>query len=213
MNPEELAAKIFQLEERNIALEATASRVSELEARFAPPVDSDEEFKPKTWKGLNDSMNAAAESAALRAVQEADKKKEEIRANEEKIAKTQNEAIDATLKKLQEEGIILESKDKTDAGGKQRTEVLGLTLRMGGSDVEAAARSLKTAWDMGLHYNYEKNTYEREGSAPSQTRNAPVASSAARTPAPAVKAPINTLGLGGDLDQARKRWETVNGAI
>ena len=214
MTPEELAAKIAQLEEKNAVLEQTATRLSDLEARFTPfTVDPDEEYKPKTWKGNEEKQIKIAEETTLRILQEAEKKKEEIRKTQEESDLKENKKLDDSLKKLQEEGLIEDTLDKSDAGGRQRTQILGLTLRTGGTDVEAAARALKTLWDQGIEYDYESNSYIRAGSAPSQARMAPVASSAARTPTAAVKGPVNALGARGDLDEMQRRWEAANGPV
>lgn len=211
MTPEEMEAKIAEQDEQIRTLSETANKVAELEAKINPPApDPDEAYKPQSWKGLHDSVDAKAEAAAMRVLEQADKKKEDIRKQEEETLKKQSEDIDKAFDKLQAEGIISESSDKDDEGGKQRRQALGLAVRLGGTDVEAAARILKSAWEQGMEFDYETSRYIRAGSSPSQSRMAPVGSSANRTPANPKGGPINLAGVGGDLDRAQELWEASN---
>lgn len=212
MTQEEMEAKILEQNARIEELNTTAAKVAELEAKLNPPAaDPDEVYKPKTWKENDEKMDAKAEAAALRVLENAEKKKQEILEEEKKVTKKQEEQIESAFTKLQEEGLIAETKDGTDEGAKQRKQSLGLALRLGGIDVEASARALKTAWDAGLEYDYEKNSFSRRNS-PTAFREAVVGSSANRTPAPAAKGTVNLRGVNGDLDEARRRWEEQNPA-
>lgn len=212
MTQEELEAKIQELESKNVALEATAAKIAELDAKVNPPAeDPDEAYKPKTWKDNQDTTKRIAEEMALKVLKEAEDKKDRIKEDEKKAVEKQDKTIREAFDKLQEEGIIGESKDKTDAGGRQRTQAVGLALRLGGTDVEAAARQLKTLWDQGIEYDYESNTYNRAGTQPNLARMAPVGSSASRTSSPSA-GKVDLRGVAGDLDLAQERWEAAHKA-
>ena len=210
MTPEEMTALLEAQNEKIASLEATAVRVAELEAKVNPPVeDPDDAYKPKTWKDNRETIVREAEAAAMRILQDADKKKDDIRKKEQADDHMQAEKIDEAFAKLQEEGILEESKNKDDEGGKQRQQALGLALRMGGVDVEAAARSLKTVWENGFEYNYDKNAFIPTKGGYNTVRNAPVASAATRT-ASAPSGRLDLRGIKGDLDEAERRYMLAN---
>lgn len=213
MTPEEMEAHIASQDEKIRVLSETAAKVTELEAKLTPPVaDPDAQYKPGSWKELHDNVDSKAEAAAMRVLEQADKKKDEIRKQEEATLKKQSEDIDKAFEKLQTEGVINETAEKDDVGASQRRQALGLAVRLGGTDVEAAARILKSAWDNGMEFDYETSKYVRAGYSAPQTRMAPVGSSAQRTPSSPKGGPINLAGVHGDLDRAQEFWEASNRA-
>lgn len=213
MTPEEIAAKLAELEAKNIALEAdSAAKIAELEAKVAPPVpDPDEKYKPASWKALDETVDQRAEAAALKVLQDAEKKKEDQKKKEDEDLADQTKKVEESFKKLEEEGLLLPTTTKDDAGGRQRAQILGSLVRSGGQYVETEARKLKTAWDNGMEYDFESNSFKRAGSAPSANRDMNIGSSANYVPATPQKGPIDTRAIGGDLDRAQELWESANG--
>lgn len=214
MTPEEIIAKAAEdLEKANARIAEQDVKIAALDATVNPPqVDPDLAYKPASWKALEDTVDSKAEAAALKVLQDAEKKKEDERVKQEKDVEEQNKKIEEAFKKLEEDKIIEPTKSKDDAGGRQRAQILGSLVRSGGQHVEIEAKKLKTAWDAGMEYDYESNSFQRAGSAPSANRDQFVGSSANRTPQAPQKGTINTAGVNGDLEEARRRWEEANGA-
>lgn len=213
MTPEELAAKLADLEAKNASYEA---QITELSSKIPTPVavlDPDEIYKPKTWKELDDRETAKAEQITLRILKESKQKEDDERKAQERDLEAQNKKIETAFAKLEAEGLIEKSESKDDVGGKQRAQILGSLVRSGGQHVEIEAAKLKTAWDAGLEYDYERNSFVAVGGGVNQNRSAVVGSSASRVSAPAAKGgPINVSGLGGNLDAAQERYLQANRA-
>lgn len=210
MTPEEIEAKMSELEAKTAKLEELEQKNAELEKRLPqPPQDPDLQYKPKSWQELHETVDSKAEAAALKVLKEAEEKKEQMRKDEEKLKEEQAKMIDDTLAKLQEEGIITETKTENDEGFKQRRQILGMALRSGSTNVDAVARQLKTAWDGGLEYDVESNSYVAKGGQPNTARMAPVGSPSARTQSAPTKN-LDLRGVNGDLEEAARRWSEVN---
>ncbi len=215
MTPEELAAKIAELEAKNAASEA---RYAELEAKIpAPPVvaDPDEAYKPKTWKELHDNVDAKAEAAAVKALQEAEKKKDEERSRQDKALADQNAKIEDTFKKLEADGVLKPSTSPEDEGGRQRGQILGALVSLGGTQLENAVELARSAWEGGNELSYDRASNKvsivRSGSAPSPTRGTVVGSSASRVVSAGTPGKVDISGTNGDLGAARERWLAANG--
>lgn len=212
MTPEELAAKIAELEARAQAAETTARQAQdELARRFPSPADPDEPYKPKTWRDLDEKVDRKAEEAALKVLKEAEERKQKEREKEEELVAEQERRIDEAFRKLQEEGVIEETRSQDDKGAWQRRQILGSLVRSGGQHVDVEARKLRSAWDAGLEYDHEQNSFRRMGSGPSSSRDQFVASSASRVQQPSAPGKIDLRGTRGDLDLARERWEAARG--
>lgn len=210
MTPEEMQKMMEEQASKIEELTSKLSRVDDLEARVNPPQsDPDEAYKPKTWKELDEKVDRKAEEIALKVLRDADDQKKKIAEDEAKERTRQNEEIDAKLKKLEEEGIIEKTESKDDLGGRQRTQILGMTLKTGGTDIEAAGRALRTAWDAGLEYDYEKNEFRGTGTRRNTARDQAVPTSATRTPSVS-KGQVDIRGVSGDLDEAQRRWEAAH---
>lgn len=215
MTEEELINKLAEKDAQIKELADKMEKVDELDRRFNPVNnDPDLVYKPKTWKELDDRENAKAEAAAIKALEDAEKRKEEKRIEEEKNIEKQNKQIEDTFKKLEEAGVIEATKSLNDKGAHQRQQVLGALVSLGGQHIENAVEMAKSAWEVGaeLSYNRDTNkiTFVRSGNGPSQTRDALVTSSAKRLQQPTARGAINIVGIRGNLDEARRRWEEIN---
>ncbi len=215
MTTEEMEAKINELSQAN---EAASARYADLEAKIpapAPVADPDEAYKPKTWKELHDNTASEAERAAVKALQDAEAKKEAERKKQDDAIADQNKKIEETFKKLEESGDLKPSAGPDDEGGRQRGQILGALVSLGGTQLDNAVKLAKSAWESGheLAYDRASNTVSlvRSGSAPSPTRSASVASSASRVVSPGSPGKVNIEGTNGDLGAARERWIAANG--
>jgi hypothetical protein len=209
MTQEEMEAKMAQLEAKN----------AELESKIPAPVvpaDPDAQYKPSTWKELHDNVQQSANDAALKVLKDAEEKKEAEKKKQDEAVAEQSKKIDEAFEALQKEGVIAEIKDKNnpnDPGVKQRKQVLSSLVRSGGQHVDVEARKLKTAWDRGLEYDDAKNEFVGAGTGTNPNRDAYVGSSANRVATPTNPGKVNLSGVRGDLDEARRRWETANGKV
>lgn len=212
MTPEELAAKLAELEAKTARIDELEAKNKELDAKVNPIVpDPDDAYKPKTWKENDDKMNQKAEAAALKVIQDAEKRKDEERKKQEEDIRENEEKIEADFKNLQEDGVIEETKEPNDLGARQRKQILGSLVKSGGQFVDQEAKKLKTAWDAGLEYDYDRNEFVKSGTGSYQARDQFVGSSARQVAAPIDKTKVNTVGLRGDLDEAQRRYEEVHG--
>jgi hypothetical protein len=214
MTPEELAAKIAELEQKNAASEA---RYAELEAKIPtpPPVaDPDEAYKPKSWKELHDTTASEAEKAAVKALQDAEARKENERKKQEDAIADQNKKIEETFKKMEEAGDLKPSASPDDEGGRQRGQILGALVSLGGTQLENAVKLAKSAWDSGNELSYDRGTNTvsvvRTGGGLSAGRNVQVGSSASRVVSAGASGKVNIEGTNGDLGAARERWLAAN---
>jgi hypothetical protein len=209
MTAEEMEAKMAQLEAKN----------AELEAKIPAPVatiDPDLQYKPGTWKALDERETAKAEAAAVKVLKEAEEKKDAEKKRQDEAVAEQKKKIDEAFEALQKDGIVAEVKDRNDPndpGVRQRKQVLASLVRSGGQHVDVEARKFKTAWDRGLEYDDVRNEFVPVGQGTNPNRDAYVGSSANRVATPAAPGKISMRGVGGDLDEARRRWELTNGKI
>lgn len=213
MTPEELAAKLAELEDKSSKLEA---KNAELEARVNPPApDPDKAYQPKSWKELDDKVDAKAEAAALRIIENAQKKESDERKRQEDEVAANGKKIEETFKRLEEAGEIEKTENVNDAGAKQRAQILGALVSLGGQHIDKAVTMAKSAWEQGFELDFDRNDatvrFVRSGGNGNPNRDAFVGSSASRVPAPARKGAIDLRGVRGDLDESQRRWEAANG--
>lgn len=219
MTPEELIAKAQEdLAAANAKIAEQDTKIAELDKKVNPPtVDPDLAYKPETWKSLDEKIDKKAEENTLRILQEAEEKKKKIAEEQEKSLEENKKKIDETFKKLEEAGVIEKTEREDDTGGRQRAQVLGALVSLGGQYLDKAVNLAKSAWDQGMELEYDGKTNEvklvRAGSSASPHRDAPVGSSANRTPTTPQKGPIDLRGVNGDLEEAERRWELANGKV
>ncbi len=213
MTEQELLDKIALLEQKSNLVDAQSAKIAELESRIYPPREDPNENKPSSWNNFrsefDEKIDKKAQEIALKTLQEAEKKKEELKFEELKLQEEWNKKADETFNRLVTEGIIKESKEQNDEGWKQRKQVLGLLYKTGGLNVEEAARNLKTAWDNGLEYDVDKNAYKKIGSTNSN-REAFIGSSANNVAPLASKGVFNARAARGSLDLAEKLFLEMN---
>lgn len=217
MTPEEIIAKATaDLEAAQQRIAEQDTKIAELDAKVNPPQeDPDKAYQPKSWQELDEKVDKKAEAAALKVLQDAEKRKEDERKKQEEDIRKNEEQIEATFKKLEEEGVLAPTKDKNDEGGRQRAQILGALVSLGGQYIDKSVSMAKSAWEQGyeLEFNQSDNTvkFVRSGSAPSPYRDIAVGSSANRITTNPNPGAVSTVGLRGDLDEAQRRFEQVHG--
>lgn len=212
MTQEEITAKLEVLEARNAALEA---KNAELDAKVNPPIaDPDLAYKPSTWKENRETTEKIANDTALKVLQDAEKKKDDLKKQQEDEIAAEGVKIEAAFKKLEESKELEPTNSPDDLGGQQRKQILGALVSVGGKNIDKAFKLAKSAWDQGLELDFDPSTAEvklvRAGNAPSSNRNQIVGSSANRTPTTPAKGQVNLVGANGDLDEIQARWEAAN---
>lgn len=206
------AAKIDELSRQNIDL---AAKIPE-----PPKVDDpDEKYKPGSWRELDEKIEKKSEEKALKIIQDAERKREEEKKNQDEAIAKENKKIDEAFVKLKEQGILGGDGDdqlyETQKGQIMRTIGRMISSGAGFSDVKGIidleAEKMKSAWDLGFEYDDQKNKFVSRGRTSSPTRDTTISSSSNRVVSNPVKGGAIDISGVRDLDQAQALWEKTNG--
>lgn len=150
------------------SLTALNEKLSGIEEKMTSTVDEPEpekepeDWKPVTWKDVDDRIEEKSETKAQAIIEEKEKQAQEDRENKEKALKVIDDDFDKQISDLEKEGLLVAVKDEDDAndpGRAQRREMFGYAATLGTLNLDKVAKALQREHERGYAFDVKSGDF------------------------------------------------------